>query len=247
MKNIRILSDYDDPMVKSKAADLVRGETTIRGKLEKLFYYVRDDIDFGFTADGDIIKASEIIKLGMGQCNNKGTLFLALCKAVSIPARIHFSLIRKEIQAGLFTGIFYRLLPPLLSHSWIDVHVDGKWIRIDSYINDQPFYLAGRKKLRENGWDTGYSISCSSGESSAEFNLDAEKFVQMDAVVEDHGVWEDPGYYYATDLYKNRPNAIKLLVYRLFIPRTVNKKIARMRSECSSGLCGSPALHAANV
>ncbi len=247
MKRIDILSDYDHPSVRSKATELTARETTVRGMLEKLFYYVRDDIEFGFTAGGDIVRASETIGLGIGQCNNKGTLFLALCRAVGIPARIHFSLIRKDIQAGLFTGVFYRLLPPLLSHSWIEVEVDKKWIRIDSYINDETFYLAGKNALKEKGWKTGYSISCAAGESSAGFNLDTEKFVQMDAVMEDHGIWEEPGQYYATDLYRNRPNAVTVLIYRLVIVPIVNGRIARMRSQCRNGLCGAPSPDAGMV
>jgi transglutaminase/protease-like cytokinesis protein 3 len=30
----------------------------------------------------------------------------------------------------------YRLMPPLISHSWLEVQIDGTWRRLDSYIND---------------------------------------------------------------------------------------------------------------
>ncbi len=224
------LVDYDHSLVRDTAERLVGGEASLRGKLEKLFYYVRDEIRFGFPEDGDLVKASDTIRLGMGQCNTKGVLFLALCKAVGIPARIHFSLIKKEIQRGLFTGIGYALMPSLLSHSWIEVKIDGTWRRLDSFINDKAFYIAGRNALSEKGWDTGYSISCSGGEASADFNIEEEKFVQMDAVVKDQGVWRDPSDYYGTDKYKNRHNAIVLFVYRFMIKR-INRRVARMRSE----------------
>jgi hypothetical protein len=229
MKSIQKLADYDHPVVRETADRLTRGEASPRGKLEKLFYFVRDEIRFGFPQDGDLVKASETIGLGMGQCNTKGALFLALCRAAGIPARIHFSLIKKEIQRGLFTGIGYMLMPSLLSHSWVEVRIEGKWRRLDSYINDKPFYMAGKKALRERGWGTGYSISCASGESSADFQIDDEKFVQMDAVAADHGVWDDPSDYYRSDNYRNRPNPIKRLLYRLLISR-VNARVSRMRS-----------------
>ena len=51
----------------------------MRGKLEKLFYYMRDEIRFGFPEDGDLVKASDTIRLGMGQCNTKGVLSFAGC------------------------------------------------------------------------------------------------------------------------------------------------------------------------
>ncbi len=235
MRKIQKLADYDHPLVRETAERLTDGEDSIRGKIEKLFFYVRDNIKFGFPPNGDLVRASDTIKLGIGQCNTKTTLFLALCKAIRIPARIHFSLIKKEIQKGLFTGLAYKLMPPLLSHSWIEIEIDGKWRRLDSYINDENFYRAGKSELNKKGWDTGYSIACSSGESSSAFNIDDEKFVQMDAVVEDQGVWDEPADYYATNKYKNRPNAIKLFFYRLMIDK-INKKVSQMRKSCNGEL-----------
>ena len=228
MRKATPLADFEHPLVKTTANRLVEGETSLRGRIERLFRYVRDDIAFGFPADGDLVKASQTISMGLGQCNTKTTLFLALCKALGIPARVHFSLIRKEIQRGLFTGLAYRLMPPLISHSWLEVQVDGTWRRLDSYINDEPFYEAGKRELRLCGWDTGYSIACAGGESSAAFNLDTEKFVQMEAVVDDHGVWDEPADYYASAQYKNRPGPFKLLVYRLLVDR-INRRVQEIR------------------
>ncbi|NDJ74909.1 MAG: transglutaminase family protein [Chloroflexi bacterium] len=222
------LADADHQLVRDKAQRLTRGETTVKGKLSALFYYVRDEIAFGFPGAGDLVPASETIRLGMGQCNTKGTLLLALCKAVDIPARLHFSLIRKEIQRGLFTGLAYRLMPDQVSHSWLEVQVAGSWRRIDAYINDAPFFLAGLTELRARGWDTGFSISCPNGNCNIELNLEREAFVQMDAVTDDHGVWGDPADYYASDKYANRPNLAKLLAYRLMIGQ-VNGRVAALR------------------
>ncbi|MCK5200394.1 MAG: transglutaminase domain-containing protein [Spirochaetales bacterium] len=236
MSSKRILADYDNELVRATAEKLAGKEVSPRKKLEKIFYFVRDEIVFAFPAKGDLVKASETIKSGKGQCNTKSALFLALCKAAGIPARIHFSLIRKEIQKGLFTGLAFRIMPDLISHSWIEVEVEGSWRRIDSFINDEDFYLAGKVKLKEQNWDTGYSIACSSSESSAAFSVDEEKFVQMDAVVDDHGYWNEPADYYTTDLYQNRPGFLTLLVYR-FLIFGINRKVKSMRKSCKSGLC----------
>ncbi len=92
------LADCEHPLVRETAEQLTQGETTLLGKLNRLFMYVRDDIKFAFPEAGDLVKASETIRLGIGQCNTKATLFLALCKVSDIPARIHYSLISKEIQ-----------------------------------------------------------------------------------------------------------------------------------------------------
>lgn len=224
------LADYDDPLVLETAEHLIEGETTVQRKLASLFYYVRDQIKFRFPLEGDLVKASETIKSEGGQCNTKGTLFLALCKAAGIPARLHFSLIDKKIQKGFFAGPIYWLLPKNISHSWLEVLVDGKWRRIDSYINDQPLHEAAVRELKRRGWQIGFSVALGNGESSPEFNLDEEHFEQMGAVTDDHGVWDEPAEYYASEKYQNRPGPFRLFLYEHVVDG-VNKKVATLRQE----------------
>ncbi|MFG5383588.1 transglutaminase domain-containing protein [Yoonia sp. R2-816] len=69
------------------------------------FLLFREDIQFGCPKDGDYVKASGTVRLRHWQCNTKATLLPALCKAAGIPARIHFSLISKDIQKGFFRGL----------------------------------------------------------------------------------------------------------------------------------------------
>jgi hypothetical protein len=232
---IKKLADHDSPIVKNKAEVLTRGHETIEEKIAAIFYYIRDDIKFQFPAEGDLVKASRIIEYGYGQCNNKTTLSLALCKDAGIEARVHFSLIDKEIQRGLITGLFYWIIPKSISHSWLEVKVNNRWFRIDSYINDNAFYQAGKRQLQERGWHTGYSIAGSKKESSAELDFNNQGFVQMDAVAGDHGIYDDPMDYYRSSQYKNRPNALTLFIYKIFI-RGVNEKVKRMRYSYQSGL-----------
>ena len=219
------LADFDNPLVKEKATQLTEGAHDAGEKLQRMLLYVRDGIKFGFPLKGDFVKASETIKSGIGQCNTKTTLFLALCKAADIPSRIHFSLIRKDIQRGIFTGIGYALLPPFLSHSWLEVEIDGQWQKVDRYINDDAFYKNGLALLNRKGWDTGYSISRPKDPS----NSNHEQFMQMGAVVGDHGTWDDPIDYYRTDKYMNRPSGLRPLIYKIIIGG-VNKRIERIRN-----------------
>ena len=231
------LANYSHPVVKNTAERLTQNEVTTRGKIEKLFYYVRDEIKFGFLPEVDFLSASEIIKRKMGVCNNKGILFFSLCKSLDIPARMHFSIIKKEIQKGLFKGLAYRILPNNLSHSWIEVHVDGKWRNIDSYINDEDYYLAAKRELKIRDWDTGFSVACSSGESSSAFNIDEEKFVQMDAVVEDQGIYDDPSDYFYSEKNVNHVSMLKFFIVEHIIFPRINRRISKLRKSCSTGLC----------
>ena len=76
------LADFEHPLVRQTAARLTEGKASAHDKLNSIFLFVRDEIEFGFAPEGDLVKASETIEQGYGQCNNKGILFLALCKAV---------------------------------------------------------------------------------------------------------------------------------------------------------------------
>lgn len=229
MKN-KTISDYNHPLVKETASKLIESKKTIEEKLESIFLYVRDDILFGFLEEIDDYRASDIIKTGKGQCNNKAALFLALCKASGIKARIHYSGIRKEIQRGLFKGIVYRLMPDEISHSWIEVYVRDQWIRLDSFINDLPFYLSGKEELKRRGWKTGLSVSCGNGESNADFSLENDNFVQMGAITSDHGTYGDPAEYYGSSHYQNNPGTLKKIIYRLAL-KGINKRVDELRSK----------------
>jgi transglutaminase-like putative cysteine protease len=137
-----VLADSDHPVTHATARRLTAGAKTDREKLERLFMFVRDDIALGFPKKGDLVPASETTQIGMGQCNRKAVLLLALCRASGIPARTHFSLLSKDIQRGFFSGIAYWLLPKNISHSWIEVEIEETWRRIDSFINDMPLHKA---------------------------------------------------------------------------------------------------------
>ncbi|MHA6325833.1 transglutaminase-like domain-containing protein [Roseivivax sp. CAU 1753] len=223
-------ADHDHPAIKELADTLTRSETTPRAKLDRIFHYVRDDIRFGFPVDGDFMKASDTIRLGYGQCNTKATLLLALCRAAGIPARIHFSLISKDIQKGFFRGLAYWLMPKEISHSWIEVEIDGRWRRIDTFINDRTLFDAAKAKVRKLGWSVGYSVALKDGEASAELNLDDEAYQQMAAVTDDHGIWDDPSDYYASESYRNKPDGFRMWVYRHLIGG-INRRVETLRRE----------------
>ena len=62
MKTRIELANFKHPLVRNTAEMLTKNDNTIRGKVEKLFYYVRDDIKFGFSPELDYITASEVAK-----------------------------------------------------------------------------------------------------------------------------------------------------------------------------------------
>ena len=115
-------------------------------KIEKIYNFVRDEINFGYNV-GDDIPASKILFDGYGQCNTKGILFMALLRGVNIPCRIHGFTINKKLQRGAMTGIVYKLAPKDVIHSWVEVLYEGKWYELEGFILDKQYLNKLQKKF----------------------------------------------------------------------------------------------------
>jgi transglutaminase-like putative cysteine protease len=227
MSGSKPLADHDHPAIQDLAHELTDGRLERREKLESLFRFVRDDIRFGFPPKWDEIKASETLTYELGYCNTKATLFLALCKAVGIPARVHTGLISLDVMRGIFPDFAFRSLPDTGGHSWLEVELDGEWKPVDSYINDRRLYDGAIARLEASGRTTGFSLSRAKGPTSCEFNFGEKGFVHMGAVVEDHGAWDDVADYVASPAY-GRMNRMQQMVYP-WLARMNNRTIEGIR------------------
>lgn len=221
------LSDYDHPTVINLTSRLAQARQTPFEKVESIFNYVRDEMKFGFPPVWDEVKASQSVDYGLGYCNTKATLFVALCRAAGIPARVHFGLIDIQIMYGIMPSFVFPLMPKLGGHSWTEVQLDGQWKPIDSYINDKPFYDQAIIRLKQTGRPFGYSVSFKDGKSACEFNFGEKGFVHMGAVREDHGVWDDASDYFATNKYL-RFTAFQKMALPMLL-RMSNRNVTRIR------------------
>lgn len=237
MRRKKNLADYNHPLVIKKAKEITHGEDTDRGKIEKLFYYVRDEIRYGFLAELDYLTASDIIRRKMGQSNNKGILFFSLCKALDIPVRMHFSIINKEVLRGLFTGLGYKILSEQISHCWIEVLLEDQWRCIDTYICDEDLFRAAGNEPGFRDLGAGDPPACIADGSGLAFNIDQEKPVLTDAVVLDQGVYDDPSDYFYSMRYVNRFAIVKFFIFQHLIFPRVNSRTERMRLSRCNGVC----------
>jgi hypothetical protein len=128
---------------------------------------------------------------------------------------------------GVFPSFAFPFMPSSCGHSWMEINIEDEWKSIDSYINDKPFYEGALKRLREKSKITAFSISQAKGESSCEFNFGERGFVQMGAVLEDHGTWEDFSEYMSSEKYSSM-NRIQLMAYPLLAVIS-NRNIERLR------------------
>ena len=82
------LLDVHHPDIEALVAE--RGWRALRpyDRIGAVYDFVRNEIAFGYN-EGDELPASRVLADGMGQCNTKSTLLMALLRAVGIPCRFH--------------------------------------------------------------------------------------------------------------------------------------------------------------
>ncbi|MFH1536876.1 MAG: transglutaminase-like domain-containing protein [Patescibacteria group bacterium] len=222
MKN---LIDHQNPVVQEAAKKISTNKNTDTEKVEAIFYFVRDQIKYMLLPEMDNIPASEIISKGKGQCNNKNIAFMALCKATGLEARIHFGLIIKNILKGLVSKFIYKTMPRALSHSWIEVKVDGQWKRIDTHILDKPYFDDAKKELARTNWEMGYAIA---KQSICDFKLYDNLDPNTPIIPEDHRTFTDPLEYFNSDKYI-KPNFFTNLLYKPLM-KNINNKLNKIRT-----------------
>ena len=102
--------DYSSKNIQRLIQERNWNDIEVFERLKSIYNFVRDEILFGYNID-DNISASKVLADGYGQCNTKGTLFMALLRACNIPCRVHGFTIDKKLQKGAMTGIVYKNAP----------------------------------------------------------------------------------------------------------------------------------------
>ena len=227
MRKLDHLADSDHPKIREIAFQLTEDASLEEEKVKGLFYFVRDEIRFGFPSRLEDMKASEVVKEKMGVCNSKTTLFKALLDAAGIPSRVHYGAIDLRIFRGIIPGYMMWVLPKTANHSWVEVFLDREWQAMDSYIFDKPYFRGARKKLVEEGQEWGYGLACPDGDCSSEFHFGKKGFVQMKAVLKDFGAWSDDIDFFASGFYEPMDKRLRSLYPKM--AALVNKRIRQLR------------------
>jgi len=131
--------DFEHPEIQALVRTRQWKQLSEADRIHAIYDYVRNEIRFGYNAS-DEIPASQVLKDGYGQCNTKGTLFMALLRAVGIPCRFHGFTIYKALQRGAIPVWIYNLAaPPEIIHSWVEVQFQGRWLNMEGFILDDPY------------------------------------------------------------------------------------------------------------
>jgi len=197
-------------------------------KIRGIYDFVRDEVRFGYNVS-DSISASRVLRDGYGQCNTKGTLFMALLRAVGVPCRVHWFTIDKKLQKGAMTGFVYRNAPQNIFHSWVEVLYQGQWRELEGFILDRP-YLSALQEMHP----ACIGAFCGCGVAVKDFRnppvdwTGGNTYIQSEGINQDFGVYDSPDELLRE--HGQEMGACKKALYRWVGRRIMNKNVNRIRS-----------------
>ena len=196
-------------------------------KIGSIYQFVQDDIAFGYN-ESDEIPASAVMKDGYGQCNTKGTLFMALLRCVGIPCRFHGFTIDKKLQKGAITGLPYLLAPRNIIHSWVEVYYEEKWLNLEGFILDKKYLNTLQCNFPDiTGSFCGYGVATSDFRNPQIDWNGTDTYIQKDGINKDFGVFDDPDSFYSE--HGSNLNGIKAILYKYVVRKLMNSNISRIR------------------
>ncbi len=198
-------------------------------RTRSIYNFVRDEILFGYNTD-DSIPASKVLQDGYGQCNTKGTLFMALLRACGIPCRIHGFTIDKKLQKGAMTGLVYKTAPQNIFHSWVEVYSENKWYELEAFILDREYLEKLQAKYDNCGGPfCGYGVAVSDFKHPAiDFNRN-NTYIQSEGITQDFGVYDSPD-----ELLKEhhqQMSSLKAFLYRNVGRHLMNHNVQKIREK----------------
>lgn len=226
LKQTKIL-DFYSPKIQALVSDKEWGKVTESEKVKNIYNFVRDEVKFGYNISDDI-PASQVLKDGYGQCNTKANLFMALLRAVGVPNRMHGFTIHKELQKGAITGIWYKLSPKNILHSWVEVYVNDEWFNLEGLILDMPYLTALQKKFSDCK-----TTFCGYGAYTEKFQnpqVDWNKnhtYIQEKGINHDFGLFDTPDDFYKRNQQKLSP--LKKWIYQNYVRHLMNKNVEIIR------------------
>lgn len=192
-----------------------------------IYLYVRDQIAFGYNKD-DTLSASEVLRDGYGQCNTKGTLLMALLRAVGIPTRFHGFTIYNELQRGAIPGYLFPFAPDRIIHSWVEVYLDGKWLEIEGFIIDRPYLEQVQARFASQCERfSGYGIATPCLSKPDNDWTGGNTYIQKEGIADDFGVFEQPDDFYR--LHGSNLRGLRRLLFRYVLRHLMNRNVDHIR------------------
>jgi len=203
-------------------------ELPVHERIGAIYDFVRNEIAFGYN-EGDELPASAVLADGIGQCNTKGTLLMALLRAAGIPCRFHGFTIDKPLQQGAITGIAYALAPRRIIHSWVEVAYEGRWVNLEGFILDATYLASLQRRFPDRKRFCGYGAATPDLSAPTVEWRGQDTYIQKDGIADDFGIFDSPDEFYAR--HGSNLSGLKRWLYSHVIRHRMNAQVRRIRAE----------------
>lgn len=193
-----------------------------------IYNFVRDEIRFGYNAD-DRLPASQVLKDGYGQCNTKGTLLMALLRAVGISTRFHGFTIFNELQRGAIPNYLFFFAPKRIIHSWVEVYYNDRWINLEGYILDKSYLKQVQRSFaNQSEGFSGYAISTKCLTAPDIDWRGEDTYIQSEGIADDFGEYNQPDDFYSS--HGSNLSGVKKILFRYGLRHLMNLNVNKIRS-----------------
>ncbi|AQS37172.1 Transglutaminase-like superfamily protein [Shewanella psychrophila] len=221
--------DFEHPSIQNLVDKRGWAQLSQYDAIGAIYTYVRDEIRFGYNAD-DRLSASQVLKDGYGQCNTKGTLLMALLRAVGIPSRFHGFTIFNELQRGAIPNYLFAIAPQRIIHSWVEVELDGGWINLEGYIIDRDYLTQVQQSFSQQCKQfSGYGISTKCLSNPDIDWKGQDTYIQSEGIADDFGLYIQPDDFYVK--YGSNLSGIKKFLFRYLLRHLMNRNVNRIRAK----------------
>lgn len=195
-------------------------------RIGAVYDFVRNEIAFGYN-EGDELPASQVLADGIGQCNTKTTLLMALLRAVGIPCRFDGFTIDKLLQRGAITGLAYGLAPQRIIHSWVEVSLDDRWIALEGFILDAPYLASLQRRFPQARRFCGYGAATPDLSAPGVEWRGEDTYIQKEGIADDFGLFDSPDAFYQR--HGSNLSGFRRWLYERFVRHMMNRNVARVR------------------
>ncbi|THH35374.1 transglutaminase family protein [Aliishimia ponticola] len=220
------LLDYRAAPIQALVAQRGWAELTEKARIGAAYEFVRNEVLFGYNSD-DALPASKVLADGYGQCNTKGTLLMALLRALKIPCRFHGFTIDKRLQRGVVPEAVYPLAPRNIIHSWVEVQHGGTWLELEGFILDRGVLEALQASFPKRRVLCAYGVGTDCLQTPSVGWAGQSTYIQKTGINSDLGVFDSPDAFYADH---RQLTGLRGLAYRLAIRHWMNRRVAQIRA-----------------
>ena len=139
--------------IASVVKTITEGTVTDEEKMQKIFYFVRDEIKFGWIYPQDI-PAEEVLKNRKGVCMQKTNLLVAMAREAGLTARFHFMYVNKMALKDFLPDYAYKNWVDPFPHTFPEIYLNGKWVSMEATFDQELHEICIQKKINFSRYDT---------------------------------------------------------------------------------------------